>query len=110
MSTIESYHVHVYYDENTIETAREVIERAGSKFDLPIGRMHEKPVGPHPVWSCQLSVDKNKFGRVIPWFLLNRQQLVIFVHPITGDDLADHTEHALWLGEKLDLKLDIFKS
>ena len=27
------------------------------------------------------------------------------VHPDTGDDLKDHTDHALWLGEMLELDL-----
>ncbi len=31
---------------------------------------------------------------------------VVFVHPETNDVIADHTEHAIWLGDKLDLDID----
>ncbi|MGH7934767.1 MAG: DOPA 4,5-dioxygenase family protein [Candidatus Binataceae bacterium] len=31
------------------------------------------------------------------------------VHPNTGDAYADHAEHALWLGRKLELRLDILR-
>ena len=40
--------------------------------------------------------------------MLNRDGLTVFVHPGTGDDLADHRDHALWLGEKLELNLKRF--
>ena len=109
MGTITGYHAHIYYDEPTIDTAREVCERAAEKFDVAMGRMHERPVGPHPVWSCQLAFDKNKFGRVIPWLCKNRQGLTVFIHPITGDDLKDHTDHAIWMGSMMELNLEIFR-
>jgi len=32
----------------------------------------------------------------------------VFVHPETGDDLTDHTRHAIWLGAMLPLELSIF--
>jgi aromatic ring-cleaving dioxygenase len=38
------------------------------------------------------------FGELIPWLSLNRAGLTVFIHPQTGDELADHTEHALWMG------------
>ena len=40
---------------------------------------------------------------------MNRQSLTVFTHPNTGDDLADHRDHAIWMGEVLDLNLAIFK-
>ena len=35
--------------------------------------------------------------------------LDILVHPETGDDVADHTTHSLWLGEKLELKVEVLR-
>ena len=34
--------------------------------------------------------------------------LTVLVHGLTGDDLADHTEHAAWLGEPVELDLSVF--
>jgi DOPA 4,5-dioxygenase len=44
------------------------------------------------------------------WLALNRNGLVVFTHPLTGDDLADHTEHAIWMGGVRELKVGMFKS
>ena len=109
MGTITGYHAHLYFDADTIETAKEVAENISQKFELPVGRFHEQNVGPHPRWSVQITIERNKFGRSIPWLMKNRQGLTIFIHPMTGDDLKDHTDHALWMGEMLELNLDIFK-
>ena len=46
----------------------------------------------------------------LPWLMLNRDGLTILVHPETGDDLADHTDHAAWLGGILRLRLGVFRS
>ena len=109
MGTITGYHAHIYFDENTLETAKSVAQNINMKFDVPVGKFHEKNVGPHPRWSVQITIERNKFGRCIPWLMKNRQGLTVFTHPLTGDDLTDHTDHALWMGELLELNLDIFK-
>jgi DOPA 4,5-dioxygenase len=49
------------------------------------------------------------FARLVPWLLLNRGPLAILVHPNTDDEYADHAHHALWLGAKLPLRLDVLK-
>ena len=108
MGTITGYHAHIYYDSETIETAKSIAELISQKFDISIGTFHQKNVGPHPRWSVQLSIDRNKFGRCIPWLMKNRQGLTVFIHPNTGDDLKDHTDHAIWMGEMLELNLEIF--
>ena len=108
MTESKGFHAHVYYDQDTIEQARKVCEAARDRFSIRMGRMHERLVGPHPCWSCQLAFSTEKFGEVIPWLALNRADLVVFVHPETGDDLKDHTEHAMWMGEMLNLDLSIF--
>jgi DOPA 4,5-dioxygenase len=110
MSVIEGFHAHVYFDAHTIEQARTLCETAASTFDVKMGRVHERPVGPHPEWSCQLAIDHSKFADVMLWLSLNRNGLVVFTHPLTGDDLADHTEHAIWMGGIRELNVEMFKT
>ncbi|OLU23276.1 4,5-dioxygenase [Pseudomonas sp. PA15(2017)] len=102
---IRGYHAHVYSDASSISQARALCEAAAARFALKMGRMHEKRVGPHPQWSCQLALRAELFGEVIPWLMLHRGELVVLVHPITGNDLVDHRDHAFWLGaaQRLDL-------
>jgi DOPA 4,5-dioxygenase len=105
LSAIRGYHAHVYFDAATREAAARLCQAAGKAFPLVVGRMHDKPVGPHPRGSCQLAFGPELFGEVIPWLVENRNGLTIFAHADTGDDLKDHTEHVVWLGpsETLDL-------
>lgn len=109
MTQIRSYHAHVYFDAATIDRARDICERASSLFGLRMGRVHEKPVGPHPMWSCQLEFGPGKAGEVIGWLATNRAGLTVFTHPETGNALKDHTEHAIWMGEMLQLDLSVFE-
>lgn len=105
-SVIEFFHAHIYYSKETIEEARALRGLVGDVFRIALGTLHERPVGPHAVWSCQLTVPKDQFGEICSWLALNRGNLDIFVHPVTGDDLADHTRHVMWLGKAYPLNLN----
>ena len=109
MLSIQSFHAHVYFDSETVEQAQTLCQSAGETFSLTVGRMHHKPVGPHPCWSCQLAFSTEQFGNVIPWLALHRGGLTIFIHPLTGDDLKDHTDHAIWMGSIEPLQLDALR-
>lgn len=106
--TIKGYHAHVYFDADTVETARAICEEVRDKFGAEMGRVHERAVGPHPEWSCQLAFGPEKFDAIMPWLALNRKGLTIFTHPETGDHLADHRDHAIWMGSMPALKLEMF--
>ena len=105
MSTITGYHAHVYFDTADRERAQGLCTEAGRTFGLTVGRMHDKPVGPHPRGSCQLAFGAELFGQVIPWLIVNRGGLTVFAHAETSDAIKDHTEHVLWLGPSETLNL-----
>ncbi len=109
-SAITGYHAHVYYDADSKPAAALLREAIEARFDIVMGRWRDKPVGPHPCWSYQVAFAPGLFGEIVPWLALNRGDLVVFIHPETGQDLEDHRDRAVWLGAKLDLKLEIFES
>ena len=49
------------------------------------------------------------FGDLVPWLALNRRGLTVFVHPDTGDALADHSAHIIWLGDSRTLNLEALR-
>lgn len=104
-----AYHAHVYFDAGTVAQARALCGQAGSLFKVAVGRVHEREVGPHPRWSCQLAFAADEFERIVPWLDAHRDGLDVFVHGVTGDDLKDHTEHACWLGKEWPLDLSQFQ-
>ena len=105
MSTITGYHAHVYFDAADRERADRLCKEAGRVFGVTVGRMHDKPVGPHPRGSCQLAFGPELFGQVIPWLIEHRGGLTVFAHAESGEALKDHTEHVLWLGPSETLEL-----
>ena len=105
MPEITGYHAHVYFDAATREQAQQLCAEAGRTFDLTVGRMHDKPVGPHPRGSCQLAFGPELFAQVVPWLVVQRHGLTVFAHAETGDAITDHTEHVLWLGPSEPLNL-----
>jgi DOPA 4,5-dioxygenase len=108
-NAFEKYHAHVYFEGKTTEQARKLCQEAANLFGVVMGRVHEKPVGPHPYWSCQLAFDAAQFDRLIPWLDEHRDGLNVLVHPQTGNSLEDHTTHASWLGEPAKLNLSMFR-
>ena len=105
----DHYHAHVYYDEATGEFAKSLCTDIGKRFGLEVGRFHDKPIGPHPCWSCQIKFSSEEFDALIPWLDNNRNGLTVLVHGLSGDDLADHTDHAYWLGKAEVLNVEMFK-
>ncbi|MEM7171488.1 MAG: DOPA 4,5-dioxygenase family protein [Pseudomonadota bacterium] len=109
VSQIDGYHAHVYYDAESKAAAAELRTAIEQRFEMVMGRWRDQPVGPHPCWSYQVAFTPEVFAEIVPWLALNRGDLVIFIHPETGQALQDHRDRAIWLGAKLDLNLSIFE-
>jgi len=106
---VTHYHAHIYYDAATRERAARLREQAAALFpDALVGRWHDAPVGPHPQSMYQIAFPRELLTEFLPWLMLNRDGLAVLLHPETGDDLADHTAHAAWLGAMLPLRLEVF--
>lgn len=114
MSTLREsapeYHAHLYYEADSRDRAWALRELIANTFpELKVGHFHEKNVGPHPRWSCQVTFPLESFSAFVPWLMMNRNDITIFLHPLTGDNLPDHQDFPLWMGEMLPLNLDMFK-
>ena len=108
---IKGYHAHIYYDPAaTKPAASRLREGIAAAFpDATIGSWHDEAVGPHTVSMYQVVFSDEAFSRVVPWLMLNRAGLDVLVHPLAGNAYDDHTVYAMWLGDKLPLKLDVLK-
>jgi DOPA 4,5-dioxygenase len=108
---ITAYHAHVYYDRDTTrERANLLRERVAAQFPAAtLGRWHDALVGPHPQSMYQIAFPRELLASFLPWLMLNRDGLTILLHAETGDDYVDHTDHAVWLGAMLPLRLEVFR-
>ena len=112
----EEFHFHLYYDtsaggadtkQSALEIRRRLLQEADFRYQLPPVR--ERPMGPHqwPIWS--IWVDRPDFGKATLWMARNHGPHSVLVHPNIDDGLADHTTHAMWLGDPRPLKLKVFE-
>jgi aromatic ring-cleaving dioxygenase len=106
-AAIESWHAHIYFDAASRDAAWAFREQIDAHWgtQLQIGRFHERPVGPHPMWSYQLAFTHAQFADVVGWLTLNHGALDVFLHPNTGDALRDHRDAAVWIGHSHELVL-----
>lgn len=100
---ISGYHAHVYFDAATEPAAAALRDALDRRYDVVLGRWHRKPVGPHSAWMYQVAFAPDQFPVVVPFLALNHGSLSVLIHPESGDALADHFDHALWLGTPLPL-------
>jgi DOPA 4,5-dioxygenase len=67
--------------------------------------MTDRPVGPHPIPQYEVHFHGSALPKVLDRIKANR--LRALVHPLTDDDLVDHTSRAIWIGEPLPLDLSV---
>src|SRR3954471_11836199 len=106
------YHGHIYYSAEQ-RTAAEALRdrfigRAGVGNEphvLFVGRMMDHGVGPHPIAQYEIHFLKDALPGVVA--AIEASGLRALVHPLTDDDLADHTSLAQWIGEPLELDVSV---
>lgn len=106
------YHAHIYYTMETRgQAAALALQLAEAKASgaIPelyfIGELRDRAVGPHLIPEFEIHFSQAMQAQVVA--LLERCELTCLVHPLTDDDLADHTTLAQWLGAPLALKLEV---
>ena len=106
------WHAHVYFEPEGRSTAaqlhRQLLDMlsGGTLPDLVhVGAMRDRGVGPHPI--PQFEVQFLAAARPAIVTLIQATGLTALVHPVTDDDLADHTTLAQWIGEPLTLDLTV---
>ncbi len=102
------WHAHIYFtaaDRPAAAALRAQFSRMAAAGDAPpvlyVGRMMERGVGPHPLPQYEIHFRERSVPEIVA--LLEASGLRALVHPLTDDDLADHTLHARWIGEPLAL-------
>ncbi|KAI4095095.1 MAG: hypothetical protein LQ339_007358 [Xanthoria mediterranea] len=108
-----SFDVHIYYDSNNdheVKAMNSIRQLIKDEFpELALYPIHNKPVGPHPQPMFEVDLfTPAQFGAFIPWLAINHGPLSVLIHPNTGKSRLDHTKNAMWIGHKLDLRLDVF--
>jgi DOPA 4,5-dioxygenase len=102
------WHAHVYYDPESWNRAlglhrelRDALAKGAYPGLVLVGHMYDRGVGPHPKPQFEIQFYESAVPRMTE--TLRATGLTSLIHPLTDDDLADHTTLAQWLGEPLPL-------
>jgi aromatic ring-cleaving dioxygenase len=108
----QPYHAHIYFDPRERAAADRLRQRLSELKGVRefaslvfVGELREEPVGPHPKGQFEIHFREDALPQVRG--LLRATELTVLVHPLTDDDLADHTSLGQWLGEPLPLDLSV---
>jgi aromatic ring-cleaving dioxygenase len=106
------YHAHIYYsaeERSKAERLRGEFQRCliagGHQRILFVGQMTDKVVGPHPIPQYEIHFLKFSLPGVVE--SIKDAGLRALIHPLTLDDLADHTTLATWIGEPVELDVTV---
>jgi len=100
------YHAHIYYSAEERPAAETLRDGFLSNRDvLFVGHMTDRGVGPHPI--AQYEVHFLEPARAAVIEAIHAAGLRALVHPLTDDDLADHTTLAHWIGEPVELDVSV---
>lgn len=110
-TAITGWHAHVYYDPaSTRDHAARLRDWVGARFPAArLGRWHDALVGPHMRSMYQIAFANDLFPLLVPFLALNHAGLSVLIHPESGNEYADHLEHALWLGPALSIDGSVLK-
>ena len=104
------YHAHIYYSAEqrpAAEALRDAfvgLTPAGSDpHILFVGRMTNGKAGPHPIAQYEVHFLEASLAGVVS--AIEASGLRALVHPLTDNDMADHTSLAHWIGEPVELDL-----
>lgn len=109
-NTGDPYHAHIYYlldRRAAAENLRLRLIDLRESGKIPrlffVGDLRDHKVGPHPIPQFEIHFANEALPVILP--LIEASGLTALVHPLTDDDLADHTRLGQWVGEPLELDL-----
>ncbi|KAK1848049.1 DOPA-dioxygenase [Colletotrichum chrysophilum] len=137
-SRTREWHFHIYFLlQSPTETARALalrdavlrLRRDGAFVAVPLFRVNEYPIGPHPAGSYEIWVPDSSFSDVFYYLASNRGNLrcvdnqtkrpiitmpksvsntvlSVLVHPLTSKQRRDHESSNAWMGNPWPIYLD----
>jgi len=108
--SLAPYHAHIYYSADERPAAQVLRDdflgqMAPASDILFVGQMTDRGVGPHPIPQYEVHFLERSRDDVIA--AIEGSGLRALVHPLTDDDLADHTTLAHWIGEPVELDVSV---
>ncbi|KAJ3072010.1 hypothetical protein HK102_006335 [Quaeritorhiza haematococci] len=105
---VKEWHFHIYWHTQSPSSRSAALYLRNRILHLtfthyftakPLPTINDSPIGPHPMSSYEVWVPYESFARFYSWIVLNRPKDVsVMIHPLTREEVKDHTERAVFLG------------
>lgn len=106
------WHAHIYAKDGeraAAENLRSRLTEARTSGEIAnlefVGSVADTRVGPHPLPQFEVHFLGDAEPQVRA--LITASGLTALIHPLTNDDVADHTRLAHWIGQPLALDLSV---
>ncbi|KAG8811696.1 hypothetical protein FRB91_001499 [Serendipita sp. 411] len=111
---IKEYHFHIYFHQKNEREHKEALtlrdavlrlRHAGAFVAVPLWRVNEWPMGPHPVGSYEIWCPTESFASVFSYLCQHHGTLSVLIHPLTRKERLDHSHRSAWIGQPFPLDL-----
>ena len=103
------YHAHIYWANPKEKEKALSFRLALHDNGCGLGRIKDKPVGPHPLPMYQVMYEAYNKEFVEKYLRKYNSKISILLHEDIGTDhKRDHTDGARWIGKELKLNLESF--
>jgi aromatic ring-cleaving dioxygenase len=104
----DQFHAHIYFNEQS-QAQAEVFHHKmqENKEYTAVSPLRFELRGPHPHWMFTVNFASENFMPMIEFMQKHRDGLSILIHPLSGNEVLDHTDYAMFLGQKENLNLAV---
>jgi aromatic ring-cleaving dioxygenase len=104
---ILGWHCHIYFTPERRDHAVWMNDAIQDRFPIWDYRWLDKSNVLHPLPMFRFQFRPEDMSGFLEFVTLNRRDLSVLIHAITGNDIVDHSDNVMWMGEPL--KLDFAK-
>ena len=103
----EWYHSHIYFRPEQSSQAADMHARMTHEYGqlFRVHRLWDRPIGPHPLPMFEADFAGANLEEALRVLMSLRAGLSVLVHPLSGNEVLDHTEYAMFLGARQPLDL-----
>lgn len=102
------YHLHFFFNLEKCPEVNKIHEKVTNQLShiAKIFPLLLRPAGPLPKPMFMLEFSEEFKEEIIFFFKEYQECFSIFIHPELDDELLAHTDHSIWIGEKIPLRLE----
>ena len=105
-----NYDIYIYWRNNDERNEALILQKVLIENKVQTFPIVEKPVGPHPYPMFESHLTSQTLSVIESLLVANRKSCSILIHEKTGDHVYDHTKGARFLGEPLELNIELLRN